>query len=105
MASSWRNAYYPEVVTRLREAGHEVYGKTLIRTSTNGVWKNTRKAYSTLHQNYNSKQILMLLIGQTHAYWCSLAVAAHIQKPELMYKLFDLISSDIDGVCDYLATE
>ena len=25
VASSWRNAYYPEVVTRLREAGHEVY--------------------------------------------------------------------------------
>ena len=25
VASSWRNAYYPEVVQRLREAGHEVY--------------------------------------------------------------------------------
>ena len=25
VASSWRNAYYPEVVRRLREAGHEVY--------------------------------------------------------------------------------
>ena len=25
VASSWRNAYYPEVVTKLREAGHEVY--------------------------------------------------------------------------------
>ena len=25
VASSWRNAYQPEVVTRLREAGHEVY--------------------------------------------------------------------------------
>ena len=25
VASSWRNTYYPEVVTRLREAGHEVY--------------------------------------------------------------------------------
>jgi hypothetical protein len=25
VASSWRNQYYPEVVTRLREAGHEVY--------------------------------------------------------------------------------
>lgn len=25
VASSWRNAYYPEVVKRLREAGHEVY--------------------------------------------------------------------------------
>ena len=25
VASSWRNGYYPEVVTKLREAGHEVY--------------------------------------------------------------------------------
>ena len=25
VASSWRNTYYPEVVTRLREAGHQVY--------------------------------------------------------------------------------
>ena len=25
VASSWRNKYYPEVVTRLREAGHQVY--------------------------------------------------------------------------------
>ena len=25
IASSWRNGYYPEVVTKLREAGHEVY--------------------------------------------------------------------------------
>lgn len=25
VASSWRNQYFPEVVTRLREAGHEVY--------------------------------------------------------------------------------
>jgi hypothetical protein len=25
VASSWRNRYFPEVVTRLREAGHEVY--------------------------------------------------------------------------------
>ena len=25
VASSWRNQYYPEVVAKLREAGHEVY--------------------------------------------------------------------------------
>ena len=25
VASSWRNKYYPEVVARLREVGHEVY--------------------------------------------------------------------------------
>ena len=25
VASSWRNGYYPEVVAKLREAGHEVY--------------------------------------------------------------------------------
>ena len=25
VASSWRNEYYPEVVAKLREAGHEVY--------------------------------------------------------------------------------
>ena len=25
VASSWRNEYYPEVVTNLREAGHKVH--------------------------------------------------------------------------------
>ena len=25
VASSWRNEYYPDIVVRLREAGHEVY--------------------------------------------------------------------------------
>ena len=25
VASSWRNEYYPEVVAKLREAGHDVY--------------------------------------------------------------------------------
>ena len=25
VASSWRNGYYPEVVAKLREAGHDVY--------------------------------------------------------------------------------
>ena len=25
VASSWRNEYYPEVVTKLRDAGHDVY--------------------------------------------------------------------------------
>ena len=25
IASSWRNAFYPDVVTKLREAGHDVY--------------------------------------------------------------------------------
>ena len=25
VASSWRNQYYPEVVNKLREAGHKVY--------------------------------------------------------------------------------
>lgn len=25
VASSWRNPYYPEVVSRLRQEGHEIY--------------------------------------------------------------------------------
>ena len=25
VASSWRNGYYPDVVDKLREAGHDVY--------------------------------------------------------------------------------
>ena len=25
VASSWRNGYYPDVVAKLREAGHDVY--------------------------------------------------------------------------------
>ena len=30
VASSWRNGYYPEVVEKLREAGHEVYDLTCL---------------------------------------------------------------------------
>ena len=33
VASSWRNVYYPKVVTKLREAGHEVeYNLNLTQT-------------------------------------------------------------------------
>ena len=30
VASSWRNGYYPDVVTKLREAGHDVYGFAIL---------------------------------------------------------------------------
>ena len=80
VASSWRNVYYPEVVTRLREAGHEVYnfrnprmvmvvsnGRTLILILRNGLLKNISRASSINHRSVSSKQILMPLIGQIHA--------------------------------------
>ena len=41
IASSWRNKYYPEVVTNLREAGHKVHDSRNLSSGgigmTNGV--------------------------------------------------------------------
>ena len=81
VASSWRNVYYPEVVTRLREAGHEVYdfrnprmvmvvsnGRTLILIMISGLLKNISRASSIHHLSVSSKQILMHLTGQIHAW-------------------------------------
>ena len=56
-------------------------GKTLIQSLTNGLLNNTSTAYNILHPNVSSRLILMPCTGQTHAYWCFLAVAVPIQKP------------------------
>ena len=69
VASSWRNVYYPEVVTRLREAGHEVYnfrnprmvmvvsnGRTSIIISISGLLKNINRASGIHHQSVSSRQ-------------------------------------------------
>lgn len=46
VASSWRNEYYPEVVTKLREAGHEVYD---FRNPPSG---DTGFKWSSVSENY-----------------------------------------------------
>ena len=48
VASSWRNVFYPDVVQRLRDAGHEVYDfrnllmmradSTKVMTSFHPIW-------------------------------------------------------------------
>lgn len=47
LASSWRNEYYPEVVEKLREAGHDVYD---FRNPPSGLggfkWSDIRDDYA-----------------------------------------------------------
>ena len=38
VASSWRNEYYPEVVAKLREAGHDVYDFRNPPSDDHGFW-------------------------------------------------------------------
>ena len=72
VASSWRNQYYPDVVKKLREYGHEVYDfrnpphnhgaflwKNIDPGLKAGPFPNIRMVWSILHQKDNSRPILM----------------------------------------------
>ena len=53
IASSWRNQYYPDVVTRLREAGHDVYDFRNPPQGTDGFhWSDVDADY----MNWNAAQ-------------------------------------------------
>jgi len=90
VASSWRNEYYPEVVAKLREAGHEVYD---------------------FHNDIEAMEacdvcVLVLPCGRsahTEAGWfagkgrTTIAYIPERQEPELMYKLFTAVCCSMDG--------
>lgn len=136
VASSWRNRHYIEVVTKLIEAGHEVYD---FRNPTHGKggfkWQNidpdfdkwSVREYKQGLQNPLSELqfksdldalnwadtcVLVLPCGRsahTEAGWMkgsgkqTIAYIPEMQEPELMYKLFDLITESIDSILLHLS--
>lgn len=135
VASSWRNQFYPEVVTKLREAGHEVYD---FRNPPHGQggfkWKNLDQDFDKwnveqyrqglMHPsselqfksdldalNWADTCLLVLPCGRsahTEAGWMKgsgkrvLVYIPEMQEPELMYKLFDLVSGSLEEICSWL---
>lgn len=129
VASSWRNQYYPAVVDRLRECGHQVYD---FRNPPHGQggfkWQNIDPGYAEWTfdeyrkglKHPSSRQqfkadlealewadvcVLVLPCGRsahTEAGWMkgrdktTVAYIPEMQEPELMYKLFDLVTDDLD---------
>ena len=121
VASSWRNVYYPEVVTRLREAGHEVYD---FRDPNFDKWTVEEYKQGLLHPsskrqfqadldalNWADTCLLVLPCGRsahTEAGWMkgsgkrTIVYIPEMQEPELMYKLFDLVSGDLEEIINNL---
>ena len=133
VASSWRNKYFPEVVARLREDGHEVYEN---RNPPHGgagfhwtdidenapEWSFSQYAEG-LHHPKAERQfradlealewadtcVLVLPCGRsahTEAGWMAgagkkvIVYIPEMQEPELMYKLFDAVTGEIDDLLD-----
>ena len=119
VASSWRNQYFPEVVKRLREAGHEVYD---FRNPPHG---GAGFHWTDIDPNLAERQfqadidaltwadtcVLVLPCGRsahTEAGWMAGAgkrVVAYIPEmvePELMYKLFAAVAGSLDELAEKL---
>ncbi len=135
VASSWRNLYYPDVVSRLREAGHEVYD---FRNPPHGQggfkWQNLDPDFGSwdveqyrqglLHPsselqfkadldalNWADTCLLVLPCGRsahTEAGWMKgagkkvIVYIPEMQEAELMYKLFDLVSDNLEELNQFL---
>jgi hypothetical protein len=135
VASSWRNQYYPEVVERLRTAGHQVYD---FRNPPHGqggfFWKKldpnfdkwSVEEYKTGLKHSSAELqfqcdldalewadtcLLVLPYGRsahTEAGWMkgsgkrTIVYIPEMQEPELMYKLFDLVSGDLEEISTWL---
>ena len=107
VASSWRNQYFPEVVKKLREYGHEVYD---FRNPPHdhGAFMADLDAL-----NWADTCLLVLPCGRsahTEAGWMKgagkrvIVYIPEMQEAELMYKLFDLVSDSLEEVNEYLLT-
>ena len=126
VASSWRNPYFPDVVNRLRAAGHEVYD---FRNPPHGgagfhidpkapEWTYAQYAEG-LHHPLAERQfqadidaltwadtcVLVLPCGRsahTEAGWMAgagkrvIAYLPEMVEPELMYKLFDGVAGSLE---------
>ena len=121
VASSWRNTFYPEVVARLREAGHDVYDFRFKWSSVSEDYMewtpqqyremlNHPKAERQFHNDIEAMEgcdvcVLVLPCGRsahTEAGWfagkgkLTIAYIPEKQEPELMYKLFDKVCCTIE---------
>ena len=86
VASSWRNKYYPEVVSRLRMEGHDVYD---FRNPPHGGagfhWTDVdENAPNWTFAQYAGKKVF--------------AYIPEMVEPELMYKLFDGVVGTLDDL-------
>ena len=111
VASSWRNPYFPEVVTRLREAGHEVYdfrnpphgGAGFHWTDVDPDAPNwTYAQYAEgLHHPLAERQFQADIDALTWADTC-VAYLPEMVEPELMYKLFDGVAGSLEELVEKL---
>ena len=101
VASSWRNQYFPEVVTRLRqyaEGLHHPLAERQFQADIDALtWADTC--------------VLVLPCGRsahTEAGWMAgagkrvLAYIPEMVEPELMYKLFDAVAGSLDELVEKL---
>ena len=135
VASSWRNQYFPDVVKRLREFGHEVYDSRNPPHNYGAfIWKNVdpdfdkwtvdeykkglehpsseRQFQADLDALYWADTCLLVLpcgrSAHTEAGWMKgagkrvIVYIPEMQEAELMYKLFDLVSGNLEEVNEYL---
>ena len=130
VASSWRNEFFPEIVSRLRSEGYDVYdfrnpgdGGDGFRWSDVSAdwleWEPQRYRHELMNNPLCQRQfgnderamescdacVLLLPSGRsahTEAGWFAgkgRKVIVHIpikQEPELMYRLFDAVTTTID---------
>ena len=108
VASSWRNGYYPKVVAKLREAGHDVYD---FRNPPSGDPGFKWNCVSEDYMDACDTCVLVLPCGRsahTEAGWfagkgrTTIAYIPERQEPELMYKLFSSVCCSIDELIETL---
>ena len=136
VASSWRNEFFPEIVSRLRSEGYDVYdfrnpgdGGDGFRWSDVSAdwleWGPQRYRHELMNNPLCQRQfgnderamescdacVLLLPSGRsahTEAGWFAgkgRKVIVHIpikQEPELMYRLFDAVTTTIDELLEAL---
>ena len=136
VASSWRNEFFPEIVSRLRSEGYDVYdfrnpgdGGDGFRWSDVSAdwleWEPQRYRHELMNNPLCQRQfgnderamescdacVLLLPSGRsahTEAGWFAgkgRKVIVHIpvkQEPELMYRLFDAVTTTIDELLEAL---
>lgn len=135
VASSWRNKYFPDVVKKLREHGHEVYDfRNPPHDQGAFYWRDIDPEYDKWDVQQYKKGLghpsserqfradldalewadtclLVLPCGRsahTEAGWMkgkgrrTIVYIPEMQEAELMYKLFDLVTGDLQEVLDIL---
>ena len=114
VASSWRNVYYPDVVAKLREAGHDVYDFRNPPSGDPGFkWGNVNPRFMEwspeeyrdhlMHpkavKQFKNDIEAMEVAGRGKL---TIAYIPEKQEPELMYKLFNKVCCSIDELLDAL---